>query len=315
MQVSVIIPVYNAEEYVTKAVESAMLQIETGEILLIEDCSPDNSLKICLELERKYEKVRLLRHPNGQNKGAGASRNLGMLHAQFDYIAFLDADDYFLPDRFSVAEKIFKKYRHIDGVYEAIGMHFYDESAKEQWLGTGGELLTTMQENVDPNKLFEQLVDIGKGYIHLDGLVIKRKLIKESGLFFEHLRLHQDTAFITQLAAVGYLVPGRLDTPVALRGIHAENRITHNKNAAYTRLLLWEALFEWSQTKNLNRKRLLHLYIKALEASYQYYKMQNSTNMPILAALKQLTIKFAHNPQLFLVAAASSIRKRLLLQH
>ena len=78
MQISVIIPVYNAEDFVTLAVESALAQPETGEVILIEDGSPDNSLTICQELEEKYNKVRLLRHPHGRNKGAAASRNLGM---------------------------------------------------------------------------------------------------------------------------------------------------------------------------------------------------------------------------------------------
>jgi glycosyltransferase involved in cell wall biosynthesis len=81
MQVSVITPVYNAASFVTQAVESALQQPETAEVLIIEDGSPDNSLEVCQELAKKYEKVKLLRHPNGENRGAGASRNLGMRNA------------------------------------------------------------------------------------------------------------------------------------------------------------------------------------------------------------------------------------------
>ncbi len=101
MQVSIIIPVYNAAAYVREAVESALIQPETGEILLIEDNSPDDSLRICQELAAKYDKVKLLRHPNGENRGPGASRNLGMRNARSPILAFLDADDYYLPGRFS----------------------------------------------------------------------------------------------------------------------------------------------------------------------------------------------------------------------
>ena len=68
LQISVIIPVYNAAKYITQAVESALSQPETAEVLLIEDGSPDNSLEVCQDLEKKYSKVKLLRHPDGENR-------------------------------------------------------------------------------------------------------------------------------------------------------------------------------------------------------------------------------------------------------
>ena len=130
MEISVIIPVYNAEQYVHDAVQSALKQPETSEVLLVEDCSPDNSLKICRELEKKYKKVKLLRHPGGKNLGAGASRNLGIKKAGFDFIAFLDADDYYLDERFCKAGELFKSFPDIDGVYESVGVDFLSETGK-----------------------------------------------------------------------------------------------------------------------------------------------------------------------------------------
>ena len=73
MQVSVIIPVYNAENFVSQAVESCLMQPETGEIILVEDASPDKSLEVYEKLESKYRKVRLFRKNDRQNVGAGAS--------------------------------------------------------------------------------------------------------------------------------------------------------------------------------------------------------------------------------------------------
>ena len=78
MEVSVIIPVYNAAAYVGQAVRSALEQPETREVILIEDGSQDTSLQVCRELEGAFDSVRLLRHPDGKNLGAGASRNLGI---------------------------------------------------------------------------------------------------------------------------------------------------------------------------------------------------------------------------------------------
>ncbi|PMB23704.1 glycosyl transferase family 2, partial [Fischerella thermalis CCMEE 5198] len=59
MQISVIIPVYNAEKYVRQAVESALSQPEVGEVILIEDASSDKSFKVCQELAHEYSLVKL----------------------------------------------------------------------------------------------------------------------------------------------------------------------------------------------------------------------------------------------------------------
>ena len=96
-RISVIIPVYNAADFVANAVQSALDQPETVEVLLIEDGAPDNSLEVCQALTEQYETVRLYRHSGGVNLGAGASRNLGMQNSTEDFIAFLDADDFWLP--------------------------------------------------------------------------------------------------------------------------------------------------------------------------------------------------------------------------
>ncbi len=73
-EVSVVIPVYNAVPYVRQAVESALAQSQVREVLMVEDGSPDNALEVCRELAAEYPRVVLLRHPNGENRGAGASR-------------------------------------------------------------------------------------------------------------------------------------------------------------------------------------------------------------------------------------------------
>src|SRR4051812_37519090 len=125
-KVSVVIPVYNAEKYIKAAVNSALMQEEVGEVILVEDKSPDNSLSVCKGLEMQDSRVHLYQHPDKQNHGAGASRNLGITLAKLDYIAFLDADDYFLPNRFKKDKTLFEKDPSIDAVYSAIGTHYYE---------------------------------------------------------------------------------------------------------------------------------------------------------------------------------------------
>ena len=225
-----IIPVYHAAEFIQQAVESALVQPEVIEVILVEDASPDNSLAVCEALAAAHERVHLYRHPDGANHGAGASRNLAIQRSTCPYIAFLDADDFYLPGRFDRARATFEAYPDVEGVYEAVGTHFESETARQQWQAAQSldafSELTTMTRHVDPGQLFETLVAGGAGYFCTPGLVVKRSILDKTGLFDENLRLHQDTAMWIKMAAVGCLVPGRLDQPVAMRRIHTRNRIT-----------------------------------------------------------------------------------------
>jgi glycosyltransferase involved in cell wall biosynthesis len=265
MKVSVIIPVYNAENYVKYAVESALKQEETEEILLIEDGSPDNSLQVCRELAEKYDSVILYRHPDRGNHGAGETRNLGIKKASCEYIAFLDADDFYLPERFKVAKKLFSEKKEIDGVYEAIGVHFEDTAAEKIWAMRGGGNLTILTERVEPEDLFEFMLKNDSGTFSLDGLVVKRKIFEKCGYFFKNLRLHQDTAMNYQMSVFGRLYPGRMNEPVAMRRVHANNRFLSSYNKTYTHYLLWQTLFRWAKQCRLHKTKTSKLYI-----NYQY---------------------------------------------
>jgi glycosyltransferase involved in cell wall biosynthesis len=99
--VSIITIFLNAEEYIEEAIASAIAQsYDAWELLLVDDGSTDRSSKIARAYAAQYpEKIRYLEHPGHENLGMSASRNLGIQHAQGDYIAFLDADDVYLPHK------------------------------------------------------------------------------------------------------------------------------------------------------------------------------------------------------------------------
>lgn len=311
MKISVIIPVYNAEKYVRNAVESALQQPETGEILLVEDNLPDNCLQICQKLEKEHEKVRLLRHPDGKNHGAGATGNLGIKNVEFNYIAFLDADDYYLPGRFAVAKELFEKYYDLDGVYEATGVKFHSVKGKQKWRSSGRKDLMTMRENLPPDCLFEELVIGKKGTFHLDALTVKKRIFEKSGYFFEHLRLHQDTAMIVQMSAYGRLFPGRLTTPVAIRGIHGQNRITSGFNRFHNRFLYCDMLFHWAIQRKLGKTRILALcrgYV------YAYYRLLRESSFRLTESVpepRSLVRECMTQPLLFATVAIQLVFRRL----
>lgn len=94
MKLSIIIPVYNVEHYITKCMESCLSQdipVEDYEIVVVNDGSPDNSAAIVEDYMQKYPNVRLMHRKNG---GLSAARNTGLEEAKGDYVWFVDSDDW-----------------------------------------------------------------------------------------------------------------------------------------------------------------------------------------------------------------------------
>lgn len=90
--ISVIVPIYKAEKYIHRCIDSILAQSYTDfELLLIDDGSPDNCGAICEEYAAKDSRIRVFHKENG---GVSSARNLGLDKAQGEYITFCDADDY-----------------------------------------------------------------------------------------------------------------------------------------------------------------------------------------------------------------------------
>ena len=91
-KISIIIPVYNLEQYITKCLDSVIKQTYTNlEILIIDNNSSDKTLEICQQYALKDSRIKVLNQPI---RGASNARNLGLENATGDYIGFVDGDDY-----------------------------------------------------------------------------------------------------------------------------------------------------------------------------------------------------------------------------
>lgn len=91
ISVSVVMPAYNAGSYIAQAIESVLSQEVPLELLVIDDCSSDNTVDI---VKQYTEDERVVLICNQQNQGAAESRNIGIRRARGKYLAFLDADDW-----------------------------------------------------------------------------------------------------------------------------------------------------------------------------------------------------------------------------
>lgn len=104
-KVSVIIPVYNTENYLRKCLDSVCNQtLKDIEIICINDCSPDGCLDILREYASKDERIKIIDFK--ENKGAACARNAGIDTAQGEYIGFVDSDDFIDLDFY---EKLYNK--------------------------------------------------------------------------------------------------------------------------------------------------------------------------------------------------------------
>ncbi len=141
---SVIIPVYNSEKTLERAIQSVLNQsFNDYEIIAINDGSTDGSLDILKKIEKKCNYLKII---NQENLGPGLSRNRGIEYAQGEYIAFLDADDYWENDFFETILKVSKNktadYIYVEMIKEDVNgkviskTNFikYEKCSKEQMI-------------------------------------------------------------------------------------------------------------------------------------------------------------------------------------
>lgn len=108
IKISVIVPVYRAEKYLNRCVDSILSQTYAAlEVILIDDGSPDQSGAMCDGYARKDSRVKVIHQ---KNRGVAAARNRGLDMAAGDYITFVDSDDYIDPDMYLSMIRIIRKY-------------------------------------------------------------------------------------------------------------------------------------------------------------------------------------------------------------
>lgn len=106
--ISVIIPSYNVEKYIGKCIESVINQTYLEiEIIIINDGSTDNTLSVCQEYALKDKRIKII---NQDNKGIAEARNIGIAHANGEYICWIDSDDYMDKNIIKILYSLIKDY-------------------------------------------------------------------------------------------------------------------------------------------------------------------------------------------------------------
>jgi glycosyltransferase involved in cell wall biosynthesis len=205
--VSVVIPFYNAEKFLGESIESVIHQTYSHwELLLVDDGSTDSSTRIAHEyVTRKPEKIRYIEHEKHQNRGACASRNAGAAVAKGEYIAFLDSDDVWLPQKLEEQVKILNEYPEAAMVYgPALYWYSWAENVDEhlnllQDPGVGGNRI------YQPPELLLAVDPLGKGSSACpSNILIRKDALNRIGGFEEQFvdfrQLYEDQAFAMKIS-------------------------------------------------------------------------------------------------------------------
>ena len=200
-RVSVIVIFLNEERFIEEAVQSVFAQSFTNwELLLVDDGSTDGSTRIATQYARDNpDRVVYLEHAGHCNRGMSASRNLGINNSKGDFIAFLDADDVWLP------EKLEQQVRILD-IQPDAGMVYGATEYWSSWTGQPedqnrdfkADLAVTPDSLVQPPELLPVL--LRNQIVTTTGALARRKVIEQIGGFEESFRgLHEDQVFYAKM--------------------------------------------------------------------------------------------------------------------
>jgi glycosyltransferase involved in cell wall biosynthesis len=193
----------NGEKFIQEAIGSVIAQTyDHWELLLVDDGSTDSSTDFALRCAAQYPgKARYLEHSNHRNRGMSASRNLGIREARGEYIAFLDADDVYLPQKLKEQVSILNSQPAAAMVYGA-SQHWYS------WTGDPEDLQRdiTRKLGVQPNTLVEPPVLVVLFLRHKAwtpgtcGVLVRREAIERIGGFDESFQgMFEDQVFFYKL--------------------------------------------------------------------------------------------------------------------
>lgn len=200
--VSVVMIFLNVETFIQEAIASVFSQTYAHwELLLVDDGSTDASTRIALRYANQYPaKVRYLEHQGHQNRGMSASRNLGVRTAKGDYVAFLDADDVYLPEKLERQVAVLESQPAAAMVYSAT-QHWYswtgnpnDQRNSSRKLGVPPDTL------VDPPTLPRLFLQRKAQTPGTCGVLVRREAIERVGMFEERFRgMFEDQVFFYKL--------------------------------------------------------------------------------------------------------------------
>lgn len=261
-KVSVIIPVYNAEQYLRQCLDSVVGQtLRDIEIICVDDGSRDNSVTILKEYAARDSRLRLVRE---KNRGAGAARNQGLREATGEYLSFLDADDFFELDMLEKAVARAEAYQAQIVVFNSDQYHM----DKRQFVPVPWVMV---KEDIPPYMPFTYRQLTGNIFLSFVGWawdkLYRRDFVEAHQLRFQEQRTTNDMLFVFSALVLAKRI-------AVLDDVLAHQRRGSGASLSVTREKSWHCFYD-ALTALRDRLKAEHIYWE-LEQDFINYSLHFS---------------------------------------
>ncbi len=245
MHVSIVMPTYNRGYCIERAIRSVVSQRwRDWELVVVDDGSTDNTAEVCGRLKKEIgDRLDYTQVPNG---GASAARNIGIFRSSGDYVAFLDSDDFYYPEKLSLQINVLSRQSDHSFCFSNWST-FYDDGVVCQ---THHPMPASFSGNIYPS-----LLTVARNYIVTPSIVVRRKDLYRAGFFDTSMSMCEDIDMWRRLARLGRAI--KIDTP--LLGVHLRKGEAFPYFAGLVgRQVLYEKSYR--EDSDLSRDFMWHLY-------------------------------------------------------
>lgn len=249
MHVSIVMPTFNRDYCIERAVRSVVAQTwQDWELLIVDDGSTDKTEELCqkfkAEIGDRFDYVKVA------NAGASNARNVGIFRSSGQLVAFLDSDDYFYPEKLAVQISTMRRFEDVAFSF-ANWSTFYDG-------GEPGLSQHTMPATFSGN-IYPSLLTVARNCIVTPSILVKRDALFQSGCFDTTMHICEDIDLWRRIARKGRAL--KIDTP--LLGVHLRrsNEFPY-LSSLEGRLRLYEKA--WLEDPGLPREFLVFLFAEIL---------------------------------------------------
>ena len=198
IRLSIIIPVYNSKKYLKECLNSICQQVRQDvEIILINDCSTDGSIKICKKFAKKYNFIRLINLK--ENGGVAYCRNIGIKIATGEYICFVDSDDKLSEG--SINNVLY----HIRIFYgkEIFVLRYIDlRNEKVSDLNINKNYIFDLKPNKENKSLVNYIKNFDKFRTRCWHFIVKKKFLHLNNIYFKNIEIQEDVTFVSELVCL-----------------------------------------------------------------------------------------------------------------
>ena len=193
INLSIIIPVYNSEKYLFDCLHSVCKQIKKNtEIIVVDDCSSDNSVKISKKLKNKFKFLKIIRLK--KNRGVSYCRNLGIKYAKGDYVHFLDSDDMLVNGSIKIILNKIKKL-HDNDVFFIKNLILNNLKKKSKPVKDNSQIFNFKKNS----SVFSGTLNLNEFRATCWNLIVKRSFLYKNNIAFRKLKTAEDWVFVSEV--------------------------------------------------------------------------------------------------------------------